>query len=85
MTAAAFLAKCPNIDVYLFESKSEIRAIGAGVAVWKRFWDMIGEYMDFDAECTSRGLKCLPWSEGKSCSKRMRGFGIRNRSTSIKD
>jgi salicylate hydroxylase len=68
MTAAALLAKYPDIDVHLFESKPEIRAIGAGIAVWKRFWDIFEEYMDMDRLCSSRGIRCTPWSEGKSCN-----------------
>lgn len=68
MTVAALLARYPDVDVHLFESKPEIRAIGAGIAVWKRFWDIFEEYMDMDELCASKGIRCTPWSEGTYCN-----------------
>jgi salicylate hydroxylase len=66
MSLAAFLAESSNIEIHLFESKPEIRAIGAGIAVWKRFWDIFEDYIDFGSQCASRGLRIPPWSEGTS-------------------
>jgi salicylate hydroxylase len=66
MSVAAFLVKSSDIEVHLFESKSAIRAIGAGIAVWKRFWDIFEDYIDFERQCASRGLRTYPWSEGTS-------------------
>ncbi|KAF2128279.1 FAD/NAD(P)-binding domain-containing protein [Dothidotthia symphoricarpi CBS 119687] len=63
LTVAAFLAKCPDIDLHVFEGKSNIRAIGAGIAVWKRYWEILEEISDFSSECTSRGLQIRPWSD----------------------
>jgi salicylate hydroxylase len=66
MSIAAFLADSPDIEVHLFESKPEIRAIGAGIAVWKRFWDILEDYIEFESKCGSKGLRIPPWSEGTS-------------------
>ena len=64
MATAAFLARRPDIEIHVFESKSEIRTIGSGIAIWKRFWDILEEYIDFEAQCAARGLQMRPWSEG---------------------
>ncbi|PSN70276.1 FAD/NAD(P)-binding domain-containing protein [Corynespora cassiicola Philippines] len=63
LTFAAFTAERPDIEVHVFESKPEIRAIGSGIAIWKRFWDIIENYVDFEQHCTLRGLRVRSWSE----------------------
>lgn len=62
------------MELYIFESKSNIRAIGAGIAIWKRYWDILEEATDLESECTARGLRISPWSEGEHCSFRASGY-----------
>ena len=64
LTIAAFLSKSRDIELHVFEAKSDDRAIGAGIAIWKRCWDILEEMLDFEAECISQGLKLPRWSEG---------------------
>ena len=64
LTIAAFLSKCQDIELHVFEAKPDDRAIGAGIAIWKRCWDMLEEMIAFETECTSQGLKLPRWSEG---------------------
>jgi salicylate hydroxylase len=64
MALAAFLAAVPDIRVDIYEAKPEIRTIGAGLAVWKRYWDVLEESLDFNSECEARGIARPRWSEG---------------------
>lgn len=63
LTVAAFLSRSLDIEVHIFEGKPNIRAIGAGIAIWKRYWDILEEATDFELECTARGLQVCPWSQ----------------------
>ena len=76
LTFAAFIAERPDIEVHVFENKPEIRAIGSGIAMWKRFWDIIENYVDFEQHCTLRGLRVRSWSEGKSNPPLVFGFSL---------
>ena len=68
LTVGAFLAKSLDIELHVFEGKSNIRAIGAGIAIWKRYWDILEEATNLESECAARGLQISPWSEGEYCS-----------------
>ena len=65
LSAAAFLSKSPDIELHVLEAKSEIRAIGAGIAIWKRYWDILEDMIDLGSECNVLGLKLSRWSEGE--------------------
>ena len=64
LTIAAFLSKARDIELHVFEAKSDDRAIGAGIAIWKRCWDILEEMLNFEAECISKGSRLPRWSEG---------------------
>lgn len=74
LVTAALLAKCQDMEIFIFESKSEIRTIGAGIAIWKPYWDMLAEVIDIEAE-GARDLRVRTWSEGAFTSSRSSMYG----------
>lgn len=42
-----------------------MRAIGAGIAIWRRYWDVLNHTHNLEAECTSRGIALPTWEESK--------------------
>ncbi|KAH8829573.1 salicylate hydroxylase, partial [Flagelloscypha sp. PMI_526] len=67
--AAYICQNSEDIEVDLYETKPVISTIGAGIAVWKRTWDVLVE-LGFQAECEKRNLR-IP-KEGEA-----RGFDFR--------
>lgn len=63
LTLAVTLGQHSQIPIDIYESASEIGTIGAGLAVWKRSWDIMCR-LGLDAEMDKRFLP-RP-SEGKS-------------------
>lgn len=63
LTLAAVLNKNCNINVDIYEAKPVIATIGAGIAIWKRTWEVLQE-LALEEEMTKRKLR-LP-QEGES-------------------
>lgn len=63
LTLAVTLGKYSNIPIDIYESSSEIGTIGAGLAVWKRTWDVMCR-LGLDDEMDKRSIP-RP-SEGES-------------------
>ena len=67
LTLAAVLNKNSNVNVDIYEAKPVISTIGAGIAIWKRTWQILQE-LGLEDEMTKRKLR-LP-QEGESRSLR---------------
>ena len=65
---ASFLSKSDDITVDVFEVKPEIRTIGAGIAIWKRYWDVLQDLHGFEEQCAERGVTTPEWSRGMGVS-----------------
>ncbi|KAA8894294.1 hypothetical protein FN846DRAFT_913060 [Sphaerosporella brunnea] len=61
-TLASFLSKASAVSVSVYEAKAEVRAIGAGIAVWKRYWDILDEVHSISQDCYQFGIKPPNWS-----------------------
>ncbi|MCJ1248745.1 hypothetical protein MMC30_005964 [Trapelia coarctata] len=62
LALASFLSKSEDITVDVFEVKPEIRTIGAGIAIWKRYWDILHDLHGFEEQCAARGVTTPEWS-----------------------
>lgn len=55
LAVAAFLSRRPDILVRIYEAKPEISDIGAGIAIWKRTWEVLVD-LGLDEELLKRNL-----------------------------
>jgi len=62
---AAYLSRSAAILVDIYETKSEISTIGAGIAIWKRSWQVLEE-LGFEKDCMERGIPPPRDGEGKN-------------------
>lgn len=37
---------------------------GAGIAVWKRYWDLLRDELGFERACANEGFSVPDWSQG---------------------
>lgn len=70
LTLAATISKFTSeqdgiIKVDMYESKSEVSVIGAGVGIWKRSWQVLQD-LGFEEELVKRGVKVPVDGECKS-------------------
>ncbi|KAA8645188.1 FAD-dependent oxidoreductase [Aspergillus tanneri] len=56
LALAAFLSKAEDIAVDVFEVKSEVRTIGAGIAIWQCYWDLLKDTVGLEAKCSAKGI-----------------------------
>ncbi|KAL2758484.1 hypothetical protein ACRALDRAFT_1075062 [Sodiomyces alcalophilus JCM 7366] len=66
LALAAFLSSLDResrLSVDLYESSAEVRMSGAGIAVWKRYWDLLGDELGFEKACVDQGLSAPDWSK----------------------
>ncbi|ETW74981.1 hypothetical protein HETIRDRAFT_456460 [Heterobasidion irregulare TC 32-1] len=66
LTLASFLSKKltnGSIAVDVYETNSDIRTIGAGIAIWKRYWDVLQDLLNIENDCLERGIS-LPKDNG---------------------
>lgn len=58
LALAAFLstANQPNLQIDVYEAKSEVSADGSGIAVWKRTWQVLMQ-LGFEKDCQERGIR----------------------------
>lgn len=66
LALASFLSKTEDIAVDLFEVKSEVRTIGAGIAVWQCYWDLLRDAVGLDAKCSAKGMAAPKWEQSKA-------------------
>ena len=65
LAMASFLSKSEGIAVDLFETKSEVRTIGAGIAVWQCYWNLLRDAVGLDAKCIAKGMAAPRWEQSK--------------------
>lgn len=53
------------MDIDIYEAKPEVSTIGAGIAIWKRSWQVLQD-MGLDEEMKKRGLPTPREGEGDS-------------------
>lgn len=56
MTAEAFLVRYPHVNVHLFESDPRDSCLWSRKYGMKEILKYFKGYLDFDAQCASRGL-----------------------------
>ncbi|ROT37639.1 FAD/NAD(P)-binding domain-containing protein [Sodiomyces alkalinus F11] len=68
LALAAFLANLDHesqLSVDLYESSEEVRMSGAGIAVWKRYWDLLRDELGFEHACVDLGFSAPDWTQVK--------------------
>ncbi|KAL9126381.1 MAG: hypothetical protein Q9217_004558 [Psora testacea] len=51
LVLAAFISRSDDIVIDIYESQDEVRTAGAGIALWKRYWNTLVRELDFDRAC----------------------------------
>jgi len=65
MALAALLSKSKDISIDLYEKEPEIRlSEGAGLAVWKRYWKLLDELLNFNEAFVAKNLTTPGWDGG---------------------
>ncbi|KAL4262743.1 FAD/NAD(P)-binding domain superfamily protein [Pleurotus pulmonarius] len=62
LTLAAFISRNPDVEVVIYEAKPQVSAIGEGIAIWKRSWQVLQD-MGLDEELAKRNFP--PPKEGE--------------------
>ncbi|KAF8542584.1 hypothetical protein BDD12DRAFT_907881 [Trichophaea hybrida] len=64
LALASFLSKTTTILVSVYEVKPAIGITGAGIAIWKRYWDVLDALHNISHDCAQRGIPPPTWSSG---------------------
>ncbi|KAB8211532.1 hypothetical protein BDV34DRAFT_219488 [Aspergillus parasiticus] len=65
LALASFLSKAEDITVDVYEAKSEVRTIGAGIAIWQCYWDLLKDAVGLEAKWCARGMPAPEWEQMK--------------------